>query len=145
MLSLKSGTSPYSQGVCEVSKHQIQSFIGNETNSSWWKSPPAPIEDDSMCGSTLAPIAGAWTPPRKCSLKLVTIFIFPPVTCSTVNSGFWLKLLILAGVYDTILGSYCLYLAINISVLTQLPGAGFWPHTSFPPFFCFGTSSPVNF
>lgn len=34
MLSSKSGTSPYSQGVCEVLKYQIQSILGNKTNFS---------------------------------------------------------------------------------------------------------------
>lgn len=143
MFSLKSGTSPCSQGVCEVLKHQIQSILGNETNSSWWKTPPT--EDDHTHGSTPAPVAGAWAPSRESSLKLATIFFFPPATCSTMNSGFQLKLLTVAGVRDTILGSYSIHMAINASVLTQWPRAVFWPHTSFPPFFCFGTSSPVNF
>lgn len=88
-----------------------------------------------MHDRTPAPVAGAQAPARESSLKLATIFIFPPITYSTVNSEFQLKLLTLAGVCDTILRSYSLYLAINTHLLIQRPGAGFWPCTSFPLFF----------
>lgn len=141
MLSLMSGTSPYRLGVCEVLKHQIQSILVNEANSSWWKSPPAPTEEESVHGSTAAPEAGAQAPTRESSLKLATIF----PSCHLLHCELWVP--IKAAHSGRCLWYHpCeLHLAINTSVLTQWPGAGFWPHTSFPLLFCFGVPSPVNF